>query len=75
MWEANRALRSSAQRVEYARERTYGSAPFAGNSAALFSRPHAGLLGRRRGYDFLTASVDRTNANTVRVNCWRKRGA
>jgi hypothetical protein len=39
------------------------------------ARHRAGILGRRRGYDFLTASVDRTNANTFRVNCWRKRVA
>jgi hypothetical protein len=46
-----------------------------GTQRIYFRRKHAGLLGRQRGYDFLTASVDRTNANTVRVNCWRKRGA
>jgi hypothetical protein len=35
----------------------------------------AGLLGRWRCNDFLTASVERTNANSFRVNCWRKRAA
>ena len=46
-----------------------------GDRVEVLGLEDAGLLGRRRSYDFLTASVDRANANTVRVNCWRKRVA